>query len=359
MVVPLAAFQKGDVYIDYAFEDAKFRYEKQTGRVFRRFLGQSEDEIRQDSDLYTQAILSGREITRDEYYADSVDVLPLSKPPSHLVQRWVRADAVETLRILELRAFRGGARVHVSAERRVEHHAGGSTYSTWSPLEWALDAETGDAVLEERVPWLPAAAEISRARQQMPVDQAALRAVTRDGTLLFFVLGRNWTETWDPDAGTVASCTATLGLWDARLGAWRWETSRTPSEMGCGVWLFESAHFELSFDESGIFGRVDGRRTSTLFNMLDGSQRPAREADFMPRPRGGEGTPIDAIAADSRRSCAVVVRGTSFEVWDLPQNRLAASLDLVDDEPTAATFLEPNSALVVGTARGRLLRFDW
>ena len=70
MAVQLDAFLKGDVYIDYAFEDAKFRYEKRTGSVYRRFYGRSEVEVRPDSDLYNQAILSGREITRDEYYAD-------------------------------------------------------------------------------------------------------------------------------------------------------------------------------------------------------------------------------------------------------------------------------------------------
>ncbi len=70
MPVPFDAFKIGDVYIDYPFENAKFRYEKQTNRVYRRFYGEAEDEIRWDSDLYKQAILSGREITRDEYYAD-------------------------------------------------------------------------------------------------------------------------------------------------------------------------------------------------------------------------------------------------------------------------------------------------
>jgi hypothetical protein len=70
MVVRLEAFQDGDVYIDYPFEDAKFRYEKQSGKVFRRFYGAPEVEIRSDADLYNQAILSGRQITRDEYFAD-------------------------------------------------------------------------------------------------------------------------------------------------------------------------------------------------------------------------------------------------------------------------------------------------
>lgn len=70
MAVQLEAFKQGDVYIDYAFEGAKFRYDSQTGQVYRRFYGQSEVEIRPDADLYNQAILSGRQITHDEYYAD-------------------------------------------------------------------------------------------------------------------------------------------------------------------------------------------------------------------------------------------------------------------------------------------------
>jgi len=70
MPVKLDAFTKGDVYIDYAFENAKFRYEKQTEKVFRRFYGQAEVEIKPESDLYNQGILSGRQITRDEYFAD-------------------------------------------------------------------------------------------------------------------------------------------------------------------------------------------------------------------------------------------------------------------------------------------------
>jgi len=70
MPVQLDAFKRGDVYIDYEFEDAKFRFDKATGRVFRRFYGKEESEIKPDSDLYNQAILSGREISRDDYFRD-------------------------------------------------------------------------------------------------------------------------------------------------------------------------------------------------------------------------------------------------------------------------------------------------
>lgn len=70
MPVSFDAFKTRDVFIDYPFEDARFRYEKETNKVFRRFTGQEEVEIRPDTDLYKQAILSGTEITRDQYFAD-------------------------------------------------------------------------------------------------------------------------------------------------------------------------------------------------------------------------------------------------------------------------------------------------
>jgi len=38
----LDVFRKGDVRIDFPFEDAKFRYEKRTAKVYRRFYGEAE-----------------------------------------------------------------------------------------------------------------------------------------------------------------------------------------------------------------------------------------------------------------------------------------------------------------------------
>ena len=64
------AFIKGDVYIDYPFEQAKFRYEKESGRVYRRFYGQPEEEILPSSSLYNDAICTGKQITREEYFRD-------------------------------------------------------------------------------------------------------------------------------------------------------------------------------------------------------------------------------------------------------------------------------------------------
>ena len=69
-MVSLDAFQKGDVYIDFPFEDAKFRFDKATGKVFRRFYGQPEKEIDPGSALFNEAIAAGDAITRDDYLRD-------------------------------------------------------------------------------------------------------------------------------------------------------------------------------------------------------------------------------------------------------------------------------------------------
>lgn len=66
------AFLKGDVYIDYAFESVKFRYEKASGRVFRRFYGEAEDEVEPSNPLYNDAIRTGAAITREQYFSDAV-----------------------------------------------------------------------------------------------------------------------------------------------------------------------------------------------------------------------------------------------------------------------------------------------
>ncbi len=69
-MVAMDAFLQGDVYIDFPYEDAKFRYERATGRVFRRFYGKDEKEIQPDSKLYHEAISAGRQISREEYFGD-------------------------------------------------------------------------------------------------------------------------------------------------------------------------------------------------------------------------------------------------------------------------------------------------
>jgi len=64
------AFHLGDVYIDFPFEDAKFRYEKASGKVYARFTGRPENGIESSSNLYHDAISAGKLITREAYFRD-------------------------------------------------------------------------------------------------------------------------------------------------------------------------------------------------------------------------------------------------------------------------------------------------
>lgn len=63
-------FQTRDIYIDYPFDNFKFRWDMQTEKVFRRRYGDKEEEVHHSNDTFNQAISAGKEITRDEYYND-------------------------------------------------------------------------------------------------------------------------------------------------------------------------------------------------------------------------------------------------------------------------------------------------
>ncbi len=68
MAVPLERFGAGDVYIDFPFEDMMFHYVKETGRVFRRFYGEThEDEIPHSAGVFCDAISAGTETTAEDY----------------------------------------------------------------------------------------------------------------------------------------------------------------------------------------------------------------------------------------------------------------------------------------------------
>jgi len=69
-MVTIKAFIEGDVYIDYPYEDVKFRFEKETGKVYKRRYGGVEMEIPGNSKLYYEARRGGCAITREEYFRD-------------------------------------------------------------------------------------------------------------------------------------------------------------------------------------------------------------------------------------------------------------------------------------------------
>lgn len=66
------AFIKGDVYIDYAFEQVKFRWDKKLEKVYCRRKGEPEEECDPTWSLYNDAIRTGKQITRNEYFRDFI-----------------------------------------------------------------------------------------------------------------------------------------------------------------------------------------------------------------------------------------------------------------------------------------------
>jgi len=66
----LELFQKGDVFLDYPFEEIKFRFDKASNKVFARRYGQAEVEIKQTNAHFNEAISSGKVVTKEQYFAD-------------------------------------------------------------------------------------------------------------------------------------------------------------------------------------------------------------------------------------------------------------------------------------------------
>ena len=67
-MVKLELFREGDVYIDYPFEDKKYRFEKATNKVFVRCYGEKEVEI--NNVHFNEAIQAGNVITKEQYLRD-------------------------------------------------------------------------------------------------------------------------------------------------------------------------------------------------------------------------------------------------------------------------------------------------
>lgn len=66
----LHLFKLGDVYLDYEFEDRKYRYEKATNKVFVWCYGKKEVETVHSNERFNEAISSARVITKEEYYVE-------------------------------------------------------------------------------------------------------------------------------------------------------------------------------------------------------------------------------------------------------------------------------------------------
>ncbi|MFL6449733.1 MAG: hypothetical protein ACJ746_18935 [Bryobacteraceae bacterium] len=53
------------VYIDYPFENVAFRY--QDGKAYKKFYGEKEHPILRNSQLFLDGVISGTQITEEQY----------------------------------------------------------------------------------------------------------------------------------------------------------------------------------------------------------------------------------------------------------------------------------------------------
>jgi hypothetical protein len=65
----LGIFAVRDVYLNYDFEEVTYRWDHRTREVYVKFYGAEESKkvVPPDNRLYNDAILYGREISRQEY----------------------------------------------------------------------------------------------------------------------------------------------------------------------------------------------------------------------------------------------------------------------------------------------------
>ena len=69
-MVKLELFRRGDVYIDYPFEDKKYRFDKASNKVFVRCYGKKEVEIDHGNAHFNEAIQAGNVISQEQYLSD-------------------------------------------------------------------------------------------------------------------------------------------------------------------------------------------------------------------------------------------------------------------------------------------------
>ena len=63
------AFVDKDVFIDYSFEEVKFRWDHKEKKIYVRFYGKEEspNPVPYDNRLFNEALLSGEEISSEQY----------------------------------------------------------------------------------------------------------------------------------------------------------------------------------------------------------------------------------------------------------------------------------------------------
>lgn len=63
---------KNDVFVDYPYEQVKFRWDCRESKIFKRFYGMQEikEPVPHDNRLYNEALMWGQEIDQQSYNSD-------------------------------------------------------------------------------------------------------------------------------------------------------------------------------------------------------------------------------------------------------------------------------------------------
>jgi hypothetical protein len=247
----------------------------------------------------------------------------------------------------------------LSPVRSIRAFAGGSKAAV---DETVIRTDTGEGVAGARVPWTEPdgarCAEAEAATWGQP--SASVRAVSEDGSLVLFILSRNPEWVPDPDAGSVFHSDVSVGLWDDRAGKWLWETADSPAEFTLG-YLRDQGSFAFSWDERGVFVRAAGKLATTLYDVRTGEVRTTQSGDHPPAPARVRARGASPLAANRSGVWAVTARGPVAELWEIAADTVLGAIDLgaLDDEPSAAAFLGEDRSIILGTAHGRSMRFDF
>jgi hypothetical protein len=121
MGIPSTAFQTGDLYIEYGFEEVLFRYEKQTARFFHKFYNEShEQEAPHDSKLLCEARCSGVLTTAERYFSGGA---PVADPSADSFPRMaVNYQRIRPywLSVMHLNHYTRSGDIEVGADGRLE-----------------------------------------------------------------------------------------------------------------------------------------------------------------------------------------------------------------------------------------------
>ena len=121
MGIPTAAFRSGDFYIEYGFENVLFRYERKTGKFFRKFYEDwLEDEVPHNSELLCEAKCSGILTMAERYSSGGAPVAdPTANNFSRMAVKYQRVRPY-WLSVMLRRDYARSGDIEVAAAGRLE-----------------------------------------------------------------------------------------------------------------------------------------------------------------------------------------------------------------------------------------------